>query len=218
MKITDLPELSVADLTENDVVAVDHDTGNGIETRKFRVGKALTNKLDKSGGDMTGYINFGKNTAGLMWIEKNGDKVYWRPYLGGDHDIIQLVRVPGDGSMPQGYGVLNVDIQNGKERIYASLNEKRDGYFPFSSIQKMDITTTLESTTSFAGTSLYFTLPEGYTVLNITMETVGWIGSVYVTEITTTSCKAFCAAVASEPSTTGAYKTVAHISMYRTFG
>lgn len=218
MKITDLPELSTADLAENDVVAVDHDTGNGIETRKFRVGKALADKLDKSGGDMTGFINFGRNTAGLMWLENNGDKIYWRPYVGGDHDIIQLVREPGDGSMPQGYGILNVDIQNGKERIYTTINEKRDGYYPLSSIQKMDITTTLESTTSYSGTMLFFTLPDGYTVLNITLETVGWIGSVYVTEITTTSCKAFCAAVASEPSDAGAYKTVAHISMYKTFG
>lgn len=218
MRITDLPELSAADLALDDVVAVDHDTGNGIETRRFRVGKALADKLDKSGGDMTGYINFGRNTAGLMWLENNGDKIYWRPYVGGDHDIIQLVREPGDGSMPQGYGVLNVDIIDGKERIYASLNEKRDGYFPLSSIRKMDITITLESTTSYSGTKLFFTLPEGYTVLNITLETVGWIGSVYVTEITTTSCKAFCAAVASEPSETGAYKTVAHISMYKTFG
>ena len=32
MRITDLPELSAADLTENDVVAVEHDTGYGIET------------------------------------------------------------------------------------------------------------------------------------------------------------------------------------------
>lgn len=56
MKITDLPELSTADLAENDVVAVDHDTGNGIETRKFRVGQAFANKLDKSGGTMTGPI------------------------------------------------------------------------------------------------------------------------------------------------------------------
>lgn len=218
MRITDLPELSVADLALDDVVVVDHDTGNGIETRKFRVGQAFANKLSRSGGDMTGYINFGRNTAGLMWIGRNGDKIYWRPYLGGDHDIIQLVRVPGDGSMPQGYGILNVDIQNGKERIYTTINEKRDGYYPLSSIQKMDITTTLESTTSYSGTMLFFTLPDGYTVLNITLETVGWIGSVYVTEITTTSCKAFCAAVASEPSDAGAYKTIAHISMYKTFG
>lgn len=35
MRITDLPELSAADLTENDVVAVDHDTGYGIETKKI---------------------------------------------------------------------------------------------------------------------------------------------------------------------------------------
>ena len=175
-------------------------------------------KLSRSGGDVTGYINFGKNTAGLSWILNNGDRMEWRPYVGGDRDVFQLVRVPGDGSMPQGYGVLNVDLLDGKERIYVSLNEKRDGYFPLSSIQKMDITTTLESTTGYDGTMLFFTLPEGYTVLNITLETVGWIGSVYVTEITTTSCKAFCAAVASEPSVSGAYKTVAHISMYKTFG
>ncbi|WP_302276007.1 phage baseplate protein [Faecalibacterium prausnitzii] len=35
MRITDLPELSAADLAENDVVAVDHDTGYGIETKKI---------------------------------------------------------------------------------------------------------------------------------------------------------------------------------------
>ena len=218
MRITDLPELSVADLALDDVVVVDHDTGNGIETRRFRVGQAFANKLSRSGGDMTGYINFGKNTAGLSWTLNNGDRMEWRPYVGGDRDVFQLVRVPGDGSMPQGYGILNVDLLDGNERIYASLNEMRDGYFPFSSIQKMDITITLKSTTSYDGTMLFFTLPDGYTVLNITLETVGWIGSVYVTEITTTSCKAFCAAVASEPSVSGAYKTVAHISMYKTFG
>lgn len=251
MRITDLPELSAADLAEDDVVAVDHDTGNGIETRKFRVGKALAdkldkavktladkldkvekalndklskvgealnNKLDKSGGNMTGNINFGRNTAGLMWLENNGDKVYWRPYVGGDHDIIQLVREPGDGSMPQGYGILNVDILDGKERIYAALNEKRDGYFPLSSIQKMDITNTLATAAIQSGTLFYFTLPEGYTVLNITLETVGWIGAVYATNIKTTSFTVFCPAVGSEPSTPGAYQTTAHISMYKTFG
>lgn len=217
MRITDLPELSEADLAENDVVAVDHDTGNGIETRKFRVGKALLNKLDKSGGDMTGYINFGRNTAGLMWLENNGDKIYWRPYVGGNHDIIQLVREPGDGSMPQGYGVLNVDIINGNERIYASLNEKRDGYFPLSSIQSMDITGTLASV-SGQGTMFSYTLREGYKVANITLETVGWVGAVYATAITNTSFQVFCAAVQSGPSVSGAYTTIAHITTIRTFG
>ena len=217
MKITDLPELNMEDLAENDVVAVDHDTGNGIETRKFRVGKALTNKLDKSGGDMTGYINFGKNTAGLMWIENNGDKVYWRPYVGGDHDIIQLVREPGDGSMPQGYGILNIDVMGGNERIYATLNEKRDGYFPLSSLQSMDITGTLVSV-SGQGTMFSYTLREGYKVANITLETVGWVGAVYATAITSTSFQVYCAAVQSEPSASGAYKTIAHITTIKTFG
>lgn len=217
MRITDLPELSVADLTENDVVAVDHDTGNGIETKKFRVGKALNDKLDKTGGEVTGYFNFGRRTAGLMWQENNGDKVYWRPYVGGDHDIIQLVREPGDGSMPQGYGILNVDILNGNERIYASLNEKRDGYFPLSSIQSMDITGTLVSVTG-QGTMFSYTLREGYKVANITLETVGWVGAVYATAITNTSFQVYCAAVQSAPVVSGAYKTIAHISMYKTFG
>lgn len=44
MRITDLPALSAADLTENDAVAVDHNTGNGIETRKL-TWKNLLNKL-----------------------------------------------------------------------------------------------------------------------------------------------------------------------------
>lgn len=44
MKITDLPELSAADLTENDVVVVDHDTGNGIETQKI-TWQNLLNKI-----------------------------------------------------------------------------------------------------------------------------------------------------------------------------
>ena len=217
MKITDLPELSAADLALDDVVVVDHDTGNGIETRKFRVGKALTNKLDKSGGDMTGYINFGRNTAGLMWLENNGDKIYWRPYVGGDHDIIQLVREPGDGSMPQGYGILNVDIINGNERIYASLNEKRESYFPLCSVESMDITGTLVSV-SGQGTMFSYTLREGYKVANITLETVGWIGAVYATAITNTSFQVYCAAVRSAPVVSGAYKTIAHITTIKTFG
>ena len=41
MKITDLPELSAADLALDDVVVVDHDTGNGIETRRMTVSDLL---------------------------------------------------------------------------------------------------------------------------------------------------------------------------------
>nr|DAE88871.1 MAG TPA: Baseplate structural protein [Caudoviricetes sp.] len=44
MRITDLPALSAADLTGNDVVAVDHNTGSGIETRKL-TWKNLLNKI-----------------------------------------------------------------------------------------------------------------------------------------------------------------------------
>ena len=217
MRITDLPELSVADLALDDVVVVDHDTGNGIETKKFRVGKALNDKLDKSGGEMTDYIRFGTHTAGLSWTLNNGDIMEWRPYVGGDRDVFQLVRVPGDGSEPRGYGILNVDILDGKERIYAALNEKRENYFPLCSAESMDITGTLVSV-SGQGTMFSYTLRDGYKVANITLETVGWIGAVYATAITSTSFQVFCAAVQSEPSVSGAYTTVAHITTIRTFG
>ena len=174
-------------------------------------------KLSRSGGEMTDYIRFGTHTAGLSWTLNNGDRMELRPYVGGGRDVFQLVRVPGDGSLRQGYGILNVDIRDGKERIYASLNEKRDGYFPFSSIQSMDITGTLESV-SGQGTMFSYTLLEGYKVANITMETVGWIGAVYATAITNTSFQVFCAAIQGEPDVSGAYKTIAHITMYKTFG
>lgn len=174
-------------------------------------------KLSRSGGEMTDYIRFGTHTAGLSWTLNNGDRMELRPYVGGGQDVFQLVRVPGDGSLPQGYGILNVDIRDGKERIYASLNEKRDGYFPLSSIQSMDITGTLESA-SGQGTTFSYTLRDGYKVANITMETVGWVGAVYATGITNTSFQVFCAAVQSEPSVSGAYMTIAHITTIKTFG
>lgn len=163
MRITDLPELSAEDLAENDVVAVDHDTGNGIETRKFRVGKALANKLDKTGD------------------------------------------------------ALNVDVLNGKSRIYAKPNENRNGYFPLSSIQKMDITASFAKPNEGKMT-IYFTVPEGYAILNISLETVGWVGSIYATEIKNTSCDLYCAAVGWDSPELELHTIVAHISMYRTFG
>ena len=81
----------------------------------------------------------------------------------------------------------------------------------------MDITGTLVSV-SGQGTMFSYTLRDGYKVANITLETVGWIGAVYATAITSTSFQVFCAAVQSEPSVSGAYTTVAHITTIRTFG
>ena len=114
MRITDLPELSTADLAENDVVAVDHDTGNGIETRKFRVGQAFANKLDKSGGDMSGYAAFGRSGAGVSWSCANGDTYCLRPDVSKNY--MQLTRQNANGI--QEYGVLNIDA-NGDVTVYA---------------------------------------------------------------------------------------------------
>lgn len=44
MRITDLPELSAADLALDDVAVVEHDTGNGIETQKI-TWQSLLNKI-----------------------------------------------------------------------------------------------------------------------------------------------------------------------------
>lgn len=163
MRIADLPKLSTADLAENDVVAVDHDTGNGIETRRFRVGQALANKLDKTGD------------------------------------------------------ALNVDVLNGNSRIYAKPNENRDGYFPLSSIQKMDISASFANPRT-GKMEMYYTIPEGYTILNITLETVGWVGAIYATEIKNTSCDLYCSAVGWDDPEMELHAIVAHISMYKTFG
>lgn len=215
MRITDLPELSEADLAENDVVAVDHDTGNGIETRKFRVGKTLANKLSREGGTMTGPIDFELHSGGLSWRLNNGDKIDFRPYIGGEHDVFQVVRTPGDGTFPMGYGLLNYDMIDERDRIYASINGA--GFYPFSSVRAMHLNGALNSVANGDSTRMYFTLPEGYSVACITLESVGWIGAIYATGITSTSFDIFCPYVSSPPQTGVGYNVVSHIVVYRTF-
>nr|DAL35153.1 MAG TPA_asm: hypothetical protein [Caudoviricetes sp.] len=73
MRITDLPELSAADLAENDVVAVDHDTGNGIETRQMTVADLLVMTIGGSAEDNAARHNMvyrGKALGGSVTSEQ----------------------------------------------------------------------------------------------------------------------------------------------------
>lgn len=63
MKITDLPELSVADLALDDVVVVEHDTGNGTETRRMTVADLL---IMPNGAGAHNATFRGKNLGGSL--------------------------------------------------------------------------------------------------------------------------------------------------------
>ena len=73
MRITDVPELSAADLAENDVVVVDHDTGNGIETRRMTVAELLIMPVGGSAEDNAARHNMiyrGKALGGSVTSEQ----------------------------------------------------------------------------------------------------------------------------------------------------
>ena len=66
----------------------------------------LAGKLDKTGGSMTGDIDFGQSSKGLRWECANGDKYWLRPW--SDTNIFQLVRENPTTGLSQ-YGVFNVN-------------------------------------------------------------------------------------------------------------
>lgn len=73
MRITDLPELSAADLALDDVVVVDHDTGNGIETRRITVSDLLAMPVGGSAEDNAARHNMiyrGKALGGSVTSEQ----------------------------------------------------------------------------------------------------------------------------------------------------
>ena len=70
---------------------------------------ALAKKLDKTGGEMTGYLDFKQTSTGLRWTLANGDRYDLRPW--SPNSIFQLTRTTPDGKTPE-YGVLNID-ENG---------------------------------------------------------------------------------------------------------
>ena len=60
--------------------------------------------VDTSGGDMTGYLNFGQTNTGLSWTCANGDIYHLRPW--SPNNVFQLTRQNPNGIGE--YGVFNV--------------------------------------------------------------------------------------------------------------
>lgn len=68
-------------------------------------------KLPLSGGDMTGWIDFGQATRGLRWKTNDGTVFTFRPYAAGN--VLQVTRRMADGTE---YGTLNI-YANGRVEV-----------------------------------------------------------------------------------------------------
>lgn len=68
-------------------------------------------KLPLTGGDMTGWIDFGQATRGLRWKTDDGTVFTFRPYAAGN--VLQVTRRMADGSE---YGALNI-YTNGRVEV-----------------------------------------------------------------------------------------------------
>ena len=74
------------------------------------VGDALKEKLDKTGGEMSGNLDFKQTSTGLKWTCANGDVYCLRPW--SPNNVFQLTRQnPGEGLAE--YGVLNIGEDGG---------------------------------------------------------------------------------------------------------
>lgn len=73
---------------------------NNLGITPGNIGAAAVNHshdyLPLSGGNMTGAINFGGGTRGLVWTTANGTQFALRPYYGGN--IFQITRKPSGGT------------------------------------------------------------------------------------------------------------------------
>lgn len=66
--------------------------------------------MPKSGGDMTGWINFGQATRGLRWKTADGTEFSLRPHAEGN--VFQVTRKTPGGE----WGTLNI-YTNGKVEV-----------------------------------------------------------------------------------------------------
>lgn len=96
--------------------------GNKAQARNNIDAASKEEVLLKTGGDMTGWINFGQETQGIYWTTDNNTKFSIRPYAPGN--LFQITRTEPNGNE---YGALNihyngmVDIQginNNAERLH----------------------------------------------------------------------------------------------------
>ena len=86
--------------------------GNVIFYSKAAVDELLAGKLDLTGGDMQGWIDFGNRLRGLKWTVGNGD--YYTVVSKPNSNLFQIVRQPHNGTI---YAPLNI-TENGQIIMY----------------------------------------------------------------------------------------------------
>lgn len=186
--------------------------GSGVDPalyyNKTQVDTALAKKLDASGGTAKSFISFDSATIGLSWTISNGDRLDLRPYYDGN--LFQLVRIPADGSIPGGYGVLNV---NADDNIYTVTRE--GNVFYFSSVGTMQLSASFGATSNDGSCVLHYSIPTGYSIASIVFSTTGWVGACYATEITSTSCKVFFPV---QGTGSGPFRVTAYITIVKMLG
>lgn len=120
LKPTDAPEYGAFAVNSNGVMSLSTplavDSGgtgaNNAETARNNLGAAAANHshsdyLPLSGGNMTGYINWGNTAnAGLVWTTNNGTQICLRPY--SPANTFQLTLKPSNGSE---FSALNIDTE-----------------------------------------------------------------------------------------------------------
>ena len=70
-----------------------------------QISQLSTEKLNKSGGDVNGWLNFTGTTQGISWETADGTKFQIRPYTSGN--LLQIVRVDTDGKAHATMNVTN---------------------------------------------------------------------------------------------------------------
>ena len=88
------------------------ETPQPIFYSKAAVDEMLAKKLDLTGGDMQGWIDFGNQLRGLKWTVGNGD--YYTVVNEPNSNLFQIVRQPHNGTI---YAPLNI-TENGQIIMY----------------------------------------------------------------------------------------------------
>lgn len=116
LKPTDAPEYGAFAVNGNGVMSLSTplaiDSGgtgaNNAEAARNNLGAAAADHthayLPLSGGTMTGYIDFGRDSNGLSWTTDNGTVIHLRPYSLGN--VFQITLKTTDGTE---FGAVNID-------------------------------------------------------------------------------------------------------------
>lgn len=86
----------ILDVTNSMAFVQNADTNAYLENQ-------LAGKIPKSGGDVSGWLNFGNANRGLKWTTYDGTEIQLRPYVSGN--MIQFVMKLADGTTKNAFGI-----------------------------------------------------------------------------------------------------------------